>query len=155
MVRGEASPPVAVADAAGYAGAMFDERPDIQARLDDELIVWMTTVSPAGQPQTSPVWFLVQGESIVVYSLRGTPRTRNIAANPRVSLNLNSNASGNEVVIIEGHAEIVEDARPAHEEPDYVAKYEAAIEDLGMTPEAFAADYPVRIHVRPTRLRAS
>ena len=134
---------------------MFDERPDIQARLDDEQIVWMTTVNPTGQPQTSPVWFLVQGESIVVYSLPATPRTRNIAANPRVSLNLNSTPSGNEVVIIEGLAVIVEDGPAAHEEPEYVAKYEAAIEDLGMTPEAFALDYPVRVHIQPTRLRAS
>jgi PPOX class probable F420-dependent enzyme len=133
---------------------MFDERPDIQARLDDEQVAWMTTVNPAGQPQTSPVWFLVQGESIVVFSLRGTPRTRNIAANPRVSLNLNSTPSGTEVVIIEGRAELVE-GPAAHEESEYVAKYEAAIEDLGMTPEAFAADYPVRIHIQPTRLRAS
>ena len=81
---------------------MFDERPDIQARLDEELVVWLTTVNAAGQPQTSPVWFLVEDESIVVYSLAQTPRTRNIAANPRVSLNLNSTPSGGEVVIIEG-----------------------------------------------------
>jgi PPOX class probable F420-dependent enzyme len=134
---------------------MFDERPDIQARLDDEQVVWMTTVSPAGQPQTSPVWFIVRGEAIVVYSLRATPRTRNIAANPRISLNLNSTPTGDDVVIIEGRAAIVADGPAAHEEPDYVAKYESAIEDLGMTPEGFAAEYPVRIHVQPTRLRAS
>jgi PPOX class probable F420-dependent enzyme len=134
---------------------MFDERPDIQARLEDEQIAWMTTVSPAGQPQTSPVWFLVKGESIVVFSVRGTPRTRNIAANPRVSLNLNSTPSGTDVVIIEGLAEILAGGPAADEEPEYVTKYDAAIEDLGMTPQAFAADYPVRIHVQPTRLRAS
>ena len=86
---------------------MFDERPDIQERLDGELVAWMTTVDAAGQPQTSPVWFLVQDEVIVVYSLSRTPRTRNIAANPKVCLNLNSTPSGGEVVIIEGIAEIV------------------------------------------------
>jgi PPOX class probable F420-dependent enzyme len=139
----------------GHTGPMFEERPDIQDRLDEELIVWLTTVNAAGQPQTSPVWFLVDGESIVVYSLAGTPRTRNIAANPRVSLNLNSTASGVDVVIIEGHAEVVPDARPANEDEAYVAKYEASMQDLGMTAQSFAADYPVRIHVQPTRLRAS
>jgi PPOX class probable F420-dependent enzyme len=134
---------------------MFEERPDIQARLDEELIIWLTTVNTAGQPQTSPVWFLVEDESIVVFSLASTPRTRNIAANPRVSLNLNSTASGGEVVIIEGRAEIVDDGRPADEDEAYVIKYEAAMDDLGMTAASFAADYPVRIHVLPTRLRAS
>lgn len=134
---------------------MFDERPDIQERLDGELVAWMTTVNAAGQPQTSPVWFLVEGEVIVVYSLDRTPRTRNIAANPRVCLNLNSTVSGGEVVIIEGLAEVAADGPPASEDLDYVAKYAGPMEDLGMTPEAFAGDYPVRIHVQPTRLRAS
>ncbi len=134
---------------------MFDERPDIQQRLDGELVAWMTTVSPAGQPQTSPVWFLVEDEEIVIYSLDGTPRTRNIRANPKVCLNLNSTPAGGEVVIIEGTAEIVEDGPPASTDERYVGKYETPMEDLGMTPESFAADYPIRIHVHPTRLRAS
>ena len=134
---------------------MFDERPDIQERLDTEFVVWMTTVNPSGQPQTSPVWFVVEGESIVIYSLRGTPRTRNIAANPRVSLNLNSTTMGGEVVVIEGLAEIIGEDLSADADDDYVGKYESAMEDLGMTPETFARDYPIRIHVQPTRLRAS
>lgn len=138
-----------------YAVAMFDERPDIQERLDGELVAWMTTVNAAGQPQTSPVWFLVEGEVIVVYSLDGTPRTRNIRANGQVCLNLNSTPAGGEVVIIEGLAEIVEDGPPASEDQRYVEKYEGPMEDLSMTPASFAADYPVRIHVQPTRLRAS
>ena len=133
---------------------MFDERPDIQERLDGELVAWMTTVSPAGQPQTSPVWFLVQDDVIVVYSLGKTPRTRNIANHPKVCLNLNSTPSGGEVVIIEGNAEIVE-GPPADDDERYVAKYQEPMADLSMTPESFAADYPVRIHIQPTRLRAS
>jgi PPOX class probable F420-dependent enzyme len=134
---------------------MFDERPDIQERLEGELVAWMTTVSPAGQPQTSPVWFLVEDESFVIYSLASTPRTRNIAANPRVSLNLNSTPEGGQLVIIEGTAEIMADGRPAFEDEAYVTKYREPMSDLGMTPESFSADYPVRIHVVPTRLRAS
>ena len=134
---------------------MFDERPDIQERLDGELVAWMTTVSPSGQPQTSPVWFLVQDEVLVVYSLASTPRTRNVAANPKVCLNLNSPPVGGELVMIEGTAEIVEDGGPAFEDRAYVDKYRGPMADLGMTPESFSADYPVRLHVTPTRLRAS
>lgn len=138
-----------------YAGRMFDERPDIQERLDRELVAWMTTVSPDGQPQTSPVWFLVEDETFIIYSLASTPRTRNIAGNARICLNLNSTPEGGEVVIIEGTAEIIADGRPASEDVAYVEKYRGPMADLGMTPESFATDYPVRIHVRPSRLRAS
>jgi PPOX class probable F420-dependent enzyme len=134
---------------------MFDERPDIQERLGGELVAWMTTVDAAGQPQTSPVWFLLDDDVIVVYSLERTPRTRNIRSNARVCLNLNSTPTGAEVVILEGRAEIVTDGPPAHEDERYVAKYEVPMSDLGMTPESFAADYPIRIHIHPTRLRAS
>jgi PPOX class probable F420-dependent enzyme len=134
---------------------MFDERPDIQERLSGELVAWMTTVDAAGQPQTSPVWFLADDDVIVVYSLDRTPRTRNIRSNPRVCLNLNSTPSGGAVVIIEGTAEIVPDGPPANEDERYVAKYEVPMADLGMTPGSFAADYPVRIRIRATRLRAS
>ena len=31
-------------------------------RLRDELIVWLTTVSRLGQPQSSPVWFWWDGD---------------------------------------------------------------------------------------------
>ena len=135
--------------------AMFDERPDIQERLDGELVAWMTTVNAAGQPQTSPVWFLVSDEVIVVYSLGRTPRARNIAANPQVCLNLNSTPSGGEVVIIEGTAEIIEAGPPAVDDERYVDKYREPMADIGMTPQSFASGYPVRIHIQPTRLRAS
>ena len=156
MVGAMAAPPRGgpIASPDHYAGRMFDERPDIQERLDGELVAWMTTVNAAGQPQTSPVWFLVEDEVIVIYSLDRTPRTA-ISRPTQVCLNLNSTPAGGEVVIIEGTAEIIADGPPAHDDERYVAKYEEPMADLGMTPDSFAADYPVRIHVQPTRLRAS
>jgi PPOX class probable F420-dependent enzyme len=146
---------LAASDPPQYAGSMFDERPDIQARLDEEVVAWMTTVNPAGQPQTSPVWFLIEDEVIVIYSLDGTPRTRNIARSPKVSLHLNSTLTGGEVVVIEGEAEIIADGPAADQDDAYVTKYSVSMHDIGMTPASFATDYPVRIHLRPTRLRAS
>lgn len=134
---------------------MFEERPDIVARLGTETIAWMTTVTPSGQPQSSPVWFLAEPDGFVIYSVAGTPRTRNIRANPRVCLALNSSPTGGDLVIVEGLAELDEDGIAATEDEDYLAKYRALIEEYGWTPESFARDYPLRIRVRPTRLRAS
>ena len=132
---------------------MFNEKSE--ARLERETVIWMTTVDGTGQPHTSPVWFLARADHVVVYSLAGTPRTRNIRTNPKVSLNMNSSPTGGRLAIIEGIAEIVSDGPPAHEDPEYLAKYEQAMADEGMTPETFSRDYPVRVLVRPTRLRAS
>jgi PPOX class probable F420-dependent enzyme len=134
---------------------VFEERPDIRARLEDEIVVWLTTVNGKGQPQSSPVWFLATPDHVVVYSLADTPRIRNIRANPRVSLNLNSTPHGGSLVIIEGRAEIIDGAPLAEQDEDYMAKYDEPIVREGMTAESFSRDYPVRIHVHPTRLRAS
>jgi PPOX class probable F420-dependent enzyme len=123
------------------------------ARLHDEMIMWMTTVRPNGQPQTSPVWFLFDQGEFLVYSLPGTARISNIAANPRVSLHLDGNGEGGDIVTIEGRAEIDPEALPSDRMPAHRDKYAGYIARHGWTPESFAADYPVAIRITPTRSR--
>ncbi len=125
-----------------------------EQRLRDELIIWLTTVTPAGLPQTSPVWFLWDGAEFLIYSLPGTARTRNIEANPRVSLNLDGDGQGGAVVTIEGRARLDLHAPASTDVPDYAAKYRQKISSHGWTPESFAADYPIPIRITPTRARS-
>jgi len=115
------------------------------------VVLWLTTVRTDGQPQASPVWFVVDDGEFVVFSRSGTPRVRNIATNPRVSLNLDSNEGG-DVLTIEGEARIV-DGPPSTESAAYQHKYGTRMAQLGYTPESFAAGYPVAIRVRPKRWR--
>ena len=125
----------------------------VEARLGTELIVWLTTVTPAGQPQTSPVWFLWDAGEFLVYSLRVTPRVRNMRANPLVALNLPGDATASDVVTFEGEARIVEDAPLPSGVPALVSNYRHLIEEYGWSVEGYAADYPLAIRIRPTRLR--
>jgi PPOX class probable F420-dependent enzyme len=122
-----------------------------ERRLREEEIAWLTTVRADGQPQSVPVWFLWDRNMFLVYSQPERQKLRNIGRNPRVDLNLNSNAQGGDVVRVEGMADIVEDAPPANELPEYVEKYRAAIARIGYDPEGFARAYSVRIRVTPTR----
>ena len=133
---------------------MLPTNPRAQARLESELIIWLTTVRPNGQPQASAVWFLLQDGEFLVYSKPGVAKVANIEANPRVSLNLDGNGVGGDIVTIEGQARIVPDEPPAHEVPAFVAKYAERIERNGWTPASFAADYSVPIRITPTRSRA-
>lgn len=121
------------------------------ALVDDAYVVWLTTVRPNGQPQASPVWFVVEDDEFLVYSLDGTARTANISANPRVSLNLDSNA-GSDVVAIEGTARIV-DGPSSVDHPAYQEKYASGIGRIGHTPESFADRYSVAIRITPKRWR--
>jgi PPOX class probable F420-dependent enzyme len=133
---------------------MFTNAPRADQRLDEEPIIWLTTVRPSGQPQTSAVWFLRDGDEFLIYSLPDTARVENISANPLVSLNLDGNGRGGDIVTIEGVARLDPEAPPAHEVAAYVGKYRSHMERNGWTPEVFAAKYPVAIKITARRVRA-
>ena len=122
-----------------------------ERRLQSEEIAWLTTVRQDGQPQSVPVWFQWDGQTFLIYSQPGRQKLRNIAKNPRIDLNLNSNAHGGDVVRVEGMAEIVEDAPPATDVPEYVEKCRTAIARIGFDPDGFARAYSVPLRVTPTR----
>jgi PPOX class probable F420-dependent enzyme len=123
-------------------------------RLEREIVAWLTTVTPGGQPQASPVWFLWDDGELLIYSRADTPRAANLRANPRVAVNLNSSADGGAVLTIEGEARIVRDrATVADAPPAYFAKYAAGLAESGWTMDSFLADYPVEVRVRVSRVR--
>lgn len=121
------------------------------ALLEDAYIVWMTSVRPNGQPQSSPVWFIIEDDEFVIYSLGDTARIQSLEANPLVSLNLDSNA-GADVVTVEGVARVV-DGPPSTENVAYQEKYRDGIRDIGHTPESFAERYSVALRITPKRWR--
>ena len=136
---------------------MIDETTEFGARaarrLREEHLAWLTTVSPAGAPMPVPVWFLWDGaESVLLYSRPDTPKLRNIEHNARVTLHLDGNGRGGDIVVCQGRAGVSDDP-PAHEVPEYVEKYAAFIERNGWTPASFAADYSVPVRITIARLR--
>jgi PPOX class probable F420-dependent enzyme len=46
----------------------------------------LTTIMPDGQPQSTPVWCNRQGDSILINTMRGFQKEKNMRANPRVTL---------------------------------------------------------------------
>jgi len=121
--------------------------------LAREPIIWLTTVRSDGQPQTSPVWFVWDGTSFLIYSMPSSQKVPNIGGNPRVSLNLDGNGTGGGIVSIEGEARIDEDAPPILQVEPYVEKYREMIKAMGAEPEPFAEEYSTPIRVTPTRRR--
>ena len=133
-------------DATHSGGALAIER------LTTERIGWLTTVAADGTPQVSPIWYLWDGDEILLYSL-DSPRVRNLKSHPRVSLNLDGNGLGGDIVIVEGTARIDNGAPSAAENAEYLVKYEPVMAGHGWTPEWFAGRYSVPIRIRPTRFR--
>ena len=122
-------------------------------RLEGELIGWLTTVNPDGQPQSSPIWFLWTNGELLVYSRTRAPRNDNIADRPLVSFNLNTDAKGEDVLTAEGAARDVPDEPPASVNAAYLAKYQGMLDEYEWTAEWFAEHYSVAIRIRPTRWR--
>ena len=122
--------------------------------LEDDQIVWLTTVGAGGTPQPSPVWFLWDGATALIYSQPSTPKLRNIEQRPRVSLHFNCTPHGGDVVILTGDAWVDSGAATGALNSAYVDKYAGGLQSIGMTPEAFIQEYSVPIRVRPTSLRS-
>jgi PPOX class probable F420-dependent enzyme len=129
------------------------DRERVESRLRQNLMAWLTTVRPDGQPVSIPVWFLLcDDETILLYSRPGTPKLGNIARNPRVSLALDVTDIGRNVVRLEGVAAVAPDLPSADKHPAYLAKYTERIGALFGSPERFAEQFSVPVVVTPTRV---
>jgi PPOX class probable F420-dependent enzyme len=108
------------------------------ARLTADPVIWLGTTGPNGRPHHVPVWFCWRDPRVLLFSMPGTRKLANLRRNPLVTLNLDSAAGGQDIVLAEGHAEL-----PA-----------AAPDDLA---EAFAAKYTPLLGSEPalTQWRAT
>jgi len=132
-----------------------DRRSRVDSRLQSNLMAWLTTVSPAGRPDSVPVWFLRRDDdSILVYSQPGKPKLRNIDANANVALGLDVTDIGRDVIRVEGTAVRATDHPRADRVPEYVAKYVERIGAIFGTPERFAEAFSEAIVITPSRLHA-
>jgi PPOX class probable F420-dependent enzyme len=122
--------------------------------LREDVVVWLTTVSPSGAPSPNPVWYLWDGAATVLtWNLPTSARVAHVATNPSVALHFDGDGRGGDIVVVRGTA-VIDHARPGPDAvPEYLAKYGEHIARIGHTPASFAAMYSVPVAVRLTGLR--
>ncbi len=126
----------------------------VKRHLKQEYVVWLTTTGADLSPQPRPVWFIWEDGAFLIFSQPQARKVQHIAAHPRVALHFNTDATGDQdVIIFVGTAVIDKTALPAHKVRAYLRKYREGIQQLGMTPQQFSDDYSVAIRVTPTTLR--
>jgi PPOX class probable F420-dependent enzyme len=129
------------------------DRERVESRLQSNLIAWLTTVRPDGQPVSVPVWFLLRDdETLLLYSRPDKAKLRNIAANPKVSFTLDVTDIGRDIVRLEGTARQAHDLPAANEHPAYLAKYIERMAALFGTPEQFASLFSAALIITPAKL---
>ena len=124
----------------------------IRRFLEQEPVVWLSTVRPDGAPHLVPIWFWWDGEAHPRLLEAGRPEgpqparpTRgrcSPSATPRTT-----STSG----LIEGRAELLD--RPTSEvlPPAHLAKYASQLAAIGLTADEYAATYSQVVRIVPDR----
>lgn len=118
---------------------------EVSERLAAARTYWLDTTLPSGAPHAAPVWGAVTGGTLYLYTERSTVKARNLAADPRVVIHLES---GEDVLIVRGTAE---DLGPPAQVPAMVAALSAKYtrpEDRPYLPDA-DPDFDVVYAIRP------
>jgi len=118
---------------------------EVAGRLSAARTYWLGTTMPSGAPHAAPVWGAVVGETLYLYSERRTVKARNLAADPRLVLHLES---GEDVLIVRGTAT---DAGTPAQVPEVVAALAAKYTRPGDRPYLPDADpdFDVVYAIRP------
>ena len=70
--------------------------------LQKPYLAMLGTLSPAGWPQVTPVWFLYEDGHILINTSKGRAKLRNVELHPRVSLAIVDKEDANRYVQILG-----------------------------------------------------
>lgn len=128
---------------------------EAQNRIANDEVAWLATVTDSGLPAPNPVWFVADGDDLLVFSMPSAKKVHNIEQRPKVTLHFNSDPHGGDIVIVSGTATVTHDKKPS-EAPGYLDKYEASIVGpLNMTVDEVDATYSTELRIRPTGVRLS
>ena len=122
----------------------------ILKRLTHNRYAWLTTVASDGTPVPTLVWFLFDTTGLTVYSEPRSDRVTHIFEHPRVSLHLESDGFGSDLVIMSGTAAVTAEGADPREDKKFWAKYHVEADATGLG-RAIAA-YSSRITITPTTL---
>lgn len=126
-------------------------RASIRDALQCQDVVWLSSTRPDGGPHVVPLWFLWDGESILVFSKPHAQKIRNLRADPRVMVAVGEPSAAFDVELIEAVAEVV--PLPTRDVlPDsFARKYGERVARGGITCDRYADVYSQPIRIRPRR----
>lgn len=130
-----------------------DLQPEFAERLEHAEYIWFTTVRKDGMPQPTPVWFVREGDTFLIYTVPDAQKLRNMKGNRHVALSYNESEDADDYLVIMGEAVIDENAPSPLRNAAYMAKYRQGIADINMTPESFDERFSVAIRVTPQHVR--
>ncbi|HEX9988852.1 MAG TPA: pyridoxamine 5'-phosphate oxidase family protein [Chloroflexia bacterium] len=120
-------------------------------RLRNDVMGWLGTVRPDGRPHLVAVWFLWDGETILIFSKKDQ-KIRNLQSNTQTIFALDDTKGGGEVIVIEGEAALLEHGSVTPALPAYEEKYAPQLARFGWTGESMGREYTEPIRITPKRI---
>jgi PPOX class probable F420-dependent enzyme len=129
----------------------------VRRRVEEEYLLWLTTVDGNGMPQPAPVWFWWDNDAsnFLIYNQSRARRLDYLRRNSQVALHFDGHGTGSGIIVFTGHAQINTTEPSADLHPLYLAKYRHWITSKFGSPEQFAAEYSVAMRVYPVKVRGS
>ena len=87
--------------------SLFDE--PARQTLEQPVVARVSTITPDGYPHTTPVWFILAGDDIVIFGNRNTRKMKNIQNNPKGSLAIGGDEAGTPAYLVVGDFTIEDD----------------------------------------------
>jgi PPOX class probable F420-dependent enzyme len=144
-------PATAIEPATGARKRHTERRPQADAALRSDPVVWLSSVRPDGRPHLVPVWFHWDGEQIVAFSKPNARKVGNLRDQPHVMLAVGTPGPDFEVELIEATAELPK-APAADVMPSaFGTKYRELLRRAGLSLQRYAEVYSQPIVLRPTR----
>ena len=123
----------------------------VDALLDRETVVWLSSVRPDGRPHLIPIWFWWDGDAVLFASKPEACKVANLRANADCMLAIGDPDADFDVALIEARAELAPMATKDLLAAGLLAKYRDRMDVAGLTPTTFADTYSQVIRIFPTR----
>lgn len=125
----------------------------VERQLNEQHVAWITTTGRDDTPQPNPIWFIRDGDTIVILSEPDQAKLRNIQRTGRASFHFDESPGGG-ITIMTGAAEVLGlDAIDPAVLAAYAAKYAEPMAGINHTWETFAQTYNTAIRITPEKLR--
>ncbi len=127
---------------------MFDAR--ARETLSKPVIIRVSTISPEGYPHTTPVWFILDGDDLVVFTSPNTQKAKNVRANPKGSLTIGGDPVGSPCYLVEGDFGVEDD--PDHAWTSKITHHYEPPDRAQQWLDAWKNDEHVILRLKPRRV---
>jgi PPOX class probable F420-dependent enzyme len=117
-----------------------------RAFLQERRFAVLGTINSDGSPQLTTMWYLLEGDTLVMNTKAGRIKDRNIRRNPHISICV---PDGYSYVSVSGTAEIIDDPKTAqHDIYRLAVRYDGEGEAKRQMEEQFSKESRVTLHLK-------